>query len=64
MRSAITAMQKTASLIHGQESIAETEKQVISVHEIFRLQNTQELKNAENSYLNPSAKTRSEASGQ
>jgi len=62
MRSAITAMQKTASLIHGQESIAETEKQVISVHEIFRLQNTQELKNAENAYLNPSVKTRSEAS--
>jgi phosphoenolpyruvate phosphomutase len=64
MRSAITAMQKTASLIHEQESIAETEKQVISVHEIFRLQNTQELKHAENAYLNPSAKTRSEASGQ
>ena len=64
MRSAITAMQKTASLIHGQESIAETEKQVISVHEIFRLQNTQELKNAENAYLKPSAKKRSEASNQ
>ncbi|MDA7905994.1 phosphoenolpyruvate mutase [Mariniblastus sp.] len=58
MRSAITAMQKTASLIYEQESIAETEQQVISVSEIFRLQNTQELKNAEITYLTRPEKTR------
>ena len=62
MRSAITAMQKTASLIHKQESIAQVEQQLISVREIFRLQNTQELKNAENVYLTPSEAKRPEAS--
>ena len=62
MRSAITAMQKTASLIHKQESIAQVEQQLISVREIFRLQNTQELKNAENVYLTPSEAKHPEAS--
>ena len=55
-------MQKTASLIHKQESIAQVEQQLISVREIFRLQNTQELKNAENVYLTPSEAKRPEAS--
>lgn len=62
MRSAITAMQATAARIYGQESIAETEQQVVPVSEIFRLQNTQELKNAEDRYLPNSHKESSENS--
>ncbi|MDE0936234.1 MAG: phosphoenolpyruvate mutase [Mariniblastus sp.] len=56
MRSAITAMQKTASLIYEQESIEETESQIISVQEIFRLQDTDELKTAEDIYLTDTEK--------
>ena len=60
MRSAITAMQATAARIYEQEAIAETEQQVVPVSEIFRLQNTRELKNAENLYLPHSNKKTAE----
>ncbi|MGI9494592.1 MAG: phosphoenolpyruvate mutase [Mariniblastus sp.] len=60
MRSAITAMQATAAHIYEQEAIAETEQQVVPVSEIFRLQNTRELKNAENLYLPHSNKKTAE----
>lgn len=51
MRASITAMQKTAAQIHNDRSLANVEKQIVSVKEIFRLQNADELKKAEDKYL-------------
>lgn len=51
LRSSIAAMQKTAALIHEQQSLVGVEKNIISVQEVFRLQNNDELKLAEEKYL-------------
>jgi phosphoenolpyruvate phosphomutase len=51
MRSTITSLQQAAAKIRADESIAEIEKQVAPVKEIFRLQNAAELQAAENQYL-------------
>lgn len=51
LRSAIKAMQQTAAQIHQERSIGSIEGQVVSVKEIFRLQNAAELEEAEQRYL-------------
>ncbi|MCB9060184.1 MAG: phosphoenolpyruvate mutase [Halobacteriovoraceae bacterium] len=51
LRSSITAMQKTAQQIFNDQSLINVEDKVASVQEIFRLQNDQELENAEKVYL-------------
>jgi phosphoenolpyruvate phosphomutase len=51
MRSAVTSMQQAAAQIYGEESVAEIEKQIVPVKEIFRLQDATELQKAEKKYL-------------
>lgn len=51
LRSAITAMQRTAADIYREQSLLSIEKQVATVKEIFRLQNDEELRAAESQYL-------------
>jgi phosphoenolpyruvate phosphomutase len=51
MRSSIKAMQLTASQIYNDRSLTSVEKDIVPVKEIFRLQNADELKNAEKDYL-------------
>lgn len=51
MRSCITSMQKTAKEIFLSESIIKAEEEVATLSEVFRLQNDQELKEAEKIYL-------------
>ncbi len=51
LRSSITAMQKVSAQIFQDESLVHVEKQVASVQEIFRLQNDQELEEAEKKYF-------------
>jgi phosphoenolpyruvate phosphomutase len=51
VRASIQAMQKTTKQIFEEESIALVEKQVVSVNEVFRLQNEDELAVAEKKYL-------------
>jgi phosphoenolpyruvate phosphomutase len=51
MRSSVAAMQKTAAKIHQNQSLHEVEAEVVSVQEIFRLQNVAELKAADEKYL-------------
>lgn len=51
LRSSIKAMQLTAAQIHAERCISPIEDQVVSVKEIFRLQNAGELKDAEKIYL-------------
>ena len=51
MRSSITAMQETARKIYEARSLQPVEKEVVPVKEIFRLQNADELKQAEKVYL-------------
>ena len=51
MRSSIKAMQLTASKIYNDRSLTSVEKDIVPVKEIFRLQNADELKNAEKVYL-------------
>ncbi len=51
LRSSISAMQQTAAQIYAEQSIANIEREVVSVKEIFRLQNAAELKDAEKKYL-------------
>ena len=51
IRSAITAMQQTSKLIYENESLVPVEKNIASVKEVFRLQNMDELKQAEKKYL-------------
>ncbi|OEU71675.1 MAG: phosphoenolpyruvate mutase [Desulfuromonadales bacterium C00003068] len=53
LRSGIAAMQKTAALIHEQQSLLGVENEISSVQEVFRLQNNAELKLAEEKYLPP-----------
>ena len=51
LRSSIKAMQQTAAQIYQEQSISSIEGQVVSVKEIFRLQNAAELEEAEGKYL-------------
>lgn len=51
LRSAITAMQKTSATIFKEQSLANIEPHVVSVNEVFRLQNQDELTEAEKKYL-------------
>ena len=51
LRSAITAMQKTAAAIFEARSVAPIEQEIAPVSEVFRLQNAAELKDAEGRYL-------------
>ena len=51
LRSSITAMQKTATEIYQSKSLKNIESQIVPVKEIFRLQNADELKQAEKKYL-------------
>lgn len=51
MRTAISAMQKTTEIIFREQSLINIEDKVVSVKEIFRLQNDSELELAEKLYL-------------
>merc|ERR1711935_1020977 len=55
MRAAVSAMQKVTQDIYDNESLSNVEAsgEIVSVAEVFRLQNTAELKMAENMYENP-----------
>ena len=51
LRAAIKAMQQTVAQIYQEGSIRSVESQVVTVKEIFRLQNAAELEEAEQRYL-------------
>eukprot|EP00358_Blepharisma_japonicum_P006470 CAMPEP_0202940846 /NCGR_PEP_ID=MMETSP1395-20130829/968_1 /ASSEMBLY_ACC=CAM_ASM_000871 /TAXON_ID=5961 /ORGANISM="Blepharisma japonicum, Strain Stock R1072" /LENGTH=271 /DNA_ID=CAMNT_0049635579 /DNA_START=109 /DNA_END=924 /DNA_ORIENTATION=+ len=51
IRSAVKTMQHTTKLIYENQSLVPVEKDCVSVKEIFRLQNMDELKKAEDKYL-------------
>ena len=51
LRAAIKTMQQTAAQIYQERSIRSVESQVVTVKEIFRLQNAAELEEAEQRYL-------------
>jgi phosphoenolpyruvate phosphomutase len=51
LRASIKAMQRTAAQIYVEQSLSSVEGQVVSVKEVFRLQNVAELKEAEKRYL-------------
>ncbi len=51
MRASIKAMQLTAAKIYQQRSLSEVEPEVAALKEIFRLQNDDELRQAEERYL-------------
>lgn len=51
MRSAVSAMQKTAKTIYDEQSLLNVEDKVATVKEVFRLQNDHELEAAEKLYL-------------
>jgi phosphoenolpyruvate phosphomutase len=51
LRASIKAMQQTAAQIYQERSISSIEGQVVTVKEIFRLQNATELEEAEQRYL-------------
>ncbi len=51
MRSSLAAMQETAREIFLRESLVEVEGRVAPLHEVFRLQDEQELEEAERRYL-------------
>jgi phosphoenolpyruvate phosphomutase len=44
-------MQQTAAQIYSEQTLVNIEPEVVSVKEIFRLQNAEELKEAEMRYL-------------
>ena len=51
LRSAITAMQQTAATLYREQTLLAIEHDIASVKEIFRLQNADELREAELRYL-------------
>jgi len=53
LRSAISAMQRTARQIHETESINVAEDHIATLAEVFELQNAAELQQAEEKYLSP-----------
>lgn len=56
IRTAAKAMQETTRRIFNEESLIHVEDNIVSVSEIFRLQNADELKEAEKKYLPASGK--------
>ncbi|EPY04319.1 phosphoenolpyruvate phosphomutase (phosphoenolpyruvate mutase) [Paenibacillus alvei TS-15] len=57
LRASIDAMQRISRKIYQDSSIAEAEGSVASLDEVFRLQNTNELHQAEKKYLPPPSRT-------
>jgi phosphoenolpyruvate phosphomutase len=55
LRSSITAMQQTAAELYQEQTLLSIENKVAPLKEVFRLQNADELKEAERSYLPVSA---------
>ena len=53
LRSSIYAMQNTAAKIYKEETLVPIDHEIVTVKEIFRLQNADELKDAESRYLPP-----------
>ena len=51
LRSSISAMQRTATLLYREKSLTTVEQQVVPVQDVFRLQNAGELEAAERRYL-------------
>jgi phosphoenolpyruvate phosphomutase len=51
LRSAISAMKETVEIIYATQSLIEVEDKVATLKEVFRLQNDEELQDAENLYL-------------
>ncbi len=51
LRSSITAMQQTAAKVYREKTLMAVEKEIATVKEIFRLQNDDELRQAEQRYL-------------
>lgn len=51
LRSSVKAMKDTAAEIYAEQSLMTVEDKIVSVKEIFRLQNMEELKRAEGLYL-------------
>ena len=51
LRTSVKAMQQTAAQIYEESSIKSVEGEIVSVKEVFRLQNAAELKEAEKIYL-------------
>jgi len=51
VRAAITAMQTVCKQIYEQQSLVQVEKSIATVNDIFRLQNEDELRDAEKKYL-------------
>jgi phosphoenolpyruvate phosphomutase len=51
VRASITAMQQAAARIHAEESVASLQEEIVSFKEVFRLQNLDELLQAEGRYL-------------
>ncbi len=51
LRSSVKVMQQTASRLRHEQSLLSVEEQIVPVKEIFRLQNVDELKEAEALYL-------------
>ncbi len=61
MRSALSAMQKTAAQIHREQSLLQVEANVAPLSEVFRLQGEDELAAAESRYLPSTAADHSRA---
>jgi phosphoenolpyruvate phosphomutase len=59
VRSAISAMQSVAKEIHTSETLVNVEDRIVSVNEIFRLQDADEYSAAERLYLSASGSSRS-----
>lgn len=53
LRASIAAMQDTAEAIFKEQQLLPIEHEIVTVKEIFRLQNAEELKQAESRYLPP-----------
>jgi len=51
MRSSLAAMKETAARLRDQKSAIEVEERIAPLHEVFRLQGTEELEEAERRYL-------------
>lgn len=58
IRSSIKAMQETAGVIYKEQSLISIEDKVVPVKEIFRLQNDQELVEAEKKYFSKNSNTK------
>ena len=59
VRAAVSAMQSVAHEIHGSETLVNVEDRIVSVNEIFRLQDADEYSAAERLYLAASGGSRS-----